>query len=132
MSSFITNNILSREEYIAAYKSRNATDFLNYRENILSGLIGLYKHRLFPTQLEALRERFEVSLQELVNATPHDIEILEQDCTLLENDDHVLTLEEQRNIVMRAHFEYAFQRLRENVQMVVNSTIYLPSVSARI
>src|SRR6266540_4923982 len=112
MSSNITDNILSREEYIAAYKSKNSTDFLNYRENILSELLRLYKHRLFPTQLEALRERFEISLQELVNATPHDVEILEQDFTFNDDGDHVLTLEEQRNLVMRAHFEYAFQRLK--------------------
>src|SRR6266542_3999299 len=115
--SNLADNILSREEYLSAYKSKNSQDFSNYRERILSELIRLYKHRLFPAQLEALRENFETSLQQVVNATPDDIEILER-----EDFDQVLTLDEQRELVKKAHFEYAFQRLKDQLQIIVNST----------
>ncbi|GES74935.1 hypothetical protein GLOIN_2v1779126 [Rhizophagus clarus] len=125
--SNLADNILSREEYLSNFKSKNGQDFLNYRERILSELLRLYKHRLFPTQLEALRESFEVSLQELVNATPDDVEILDR-----EFEDQNLTLEEQRELVLKAHFECAFQRLKDNIQIIVNSTRYIPVVPAHI
>ncbi|CAG8656006.1 23538_t:CDS:1 [Racocetra persica] len=124
-SNTVVDNILSRDAYLAAYKSKNGEDFVNYREHVLSELIRPYKRRLFPTQLYALRERFEVSLQELVDATPCDTEVLERDI-----EEHpALTLEEQRDLVQRAHFENAFERLRENVLWVVKSTKYLPAVA---
>ncbi|POG67637.1 hypothetical protein GLOIN_2v1779126 [Rhizophagus irregularis DAOM 181602=DAOM 197198] len=113
----MSNTILFREEYLSAFKSKDGQDFSNYRERILSELLRLYKPRLFPTQLEALRESFEVSFQELVNATPSDIEILERKF----DDQAVLTLEEQRELVIKARFECAFQRLKENTRIIVNS-----------
>ncbi|KAG9301245.1 hypothetical protein G9A89_012628 [Geosiphon pyriformis] len=112
------DDILSRSAYLAAYSSKNNYTFSQYREHVLAALIRPYEDCLFPTQLDALRERFQVSLQELVNATPNDIHVLESD-----NDNLVgkpmMTLEEQRELVQRKHFETTFERLRENIQMVV-------------
>ncbi|CAG8473278.1 hypothetical protein C2G38_2252948 [Gigaspora rosea] len=124
-SNAVVDNILSRDAYLAAYKSKNGEDFIHYREHVLSELIRPYKRRLFPTQLSALRERFEVSLQELVDATPDDTEVLERDF----EENSSLSLEEQRDLVQRAHFENAFEKLRENVLWVVKSSKYLPAVA---
>ncbi|CAG8433735.1 10427_t:CDS:1 [Diversispora eburnea] len=121
-ASQIADAILSRDSYLAAYKSDFAT-FYHYREHLLTELLRLYQHRLFPSQLDALRERFEVSLQEVVNATPIDVEILERDY----EHQPAITLEEQRDFVQRNHFEQAFSRLRESVQSVVRSTTKLSS-----
>lgn len=129
-TSQIADTILSRDAYLAAYKSDYAT-FHHYREHLLTMLLHLYQNRLFPSQLDALRERFEVSLQEVVNATPIDIEVLERDY----EHQPALTLEEQRDFVQRNHFEQAFARLRENIQSVVKNTTKLNivgSVSAHL
>jgi DNA-binding GntR family transcriptional regulator len=118
--SGLADRILSREEYLSAFKSKNSQDFSDYREHILSELLQLYRNRLFPTQLEVLRENFEASLQEVVDATPDDVEILNR-----KFDDQIsLTLEEQRELVLKAHFECAFQRLKDNVRIIVKSTKY--------
>ncbi|CAG8746560.1 3514_t:CDS:1 [Acaulospora morrowiae] len=122
-TSRITDSILSRNAYLAAYKSDYAT-FQHYREHLLAEILNLYQNRLFPIQLDALRERFEVSLQEVVNATPVDVEVLERNYEY----NPFLTLEEQRDLVQRAHFEHAFSRLRENVHSAVKSTFRFNSV----
>ncbi|CAG8715389.1 12552_t:CDS:1, partial [Ambispora leptoticha] len=119
-----TEDILSRDAYLAAYKSKDGPAFTQYREHVLSALLSPYENRLFPTQLDALRKRFEVSLQELVNATPENVDVLlvesPKETSSFDDDGH-LSLEEQRRLVQRAHFEQVFEKVRENVQLVVET-----------
>ncbi|CAG8573247.1 11712_t:CDS:1 [Ambispora gerdemannii] len=122
-----TEEILSRDAYLAAYKAKDGLAFAQYREHVLSALLSPYENRLFPTQLDALRKRFEVSLQELVSATPENVDVLlvkpsEKITSLRSGDDNGhLSLEEQRRLVQRAHFENVFERVRENVQLAVET-----------
>ena len=121
MSTSIVENILSREEYLAACKSN---DVSNYRERIFSELLISFEPLLFEEQLELLHGYLGTIFQKLVDATPVKVEVLERD-----GEDQTSTLEEKKETVLKGSFDSAFQNFKERVQILSNGISYNPTVT---
>lgn len=103
-------NILSREEYIAACKSN---DVSNLRERVIDEILVSLGPSLFEGVREILLGNLETAFQKLVNATPEEIEILERDDIMY---DYQTTLAEQIEGVKKERFNLAFRDLKQNLK----------------
>ena len=115
-TTYIENieNILSREEYIAACKSNEVS---NYRDRVIDEILLSLGPSLFEVVRQNLVRNLETDFQELVNATPVEIEILERDDIIYDGLTFTTyTLAEQMEGVRKERFNLTFQKLKKNLK----------------